>query len=373
MDVDELGRTAGADLRRTVVTDLDVARLRDDLGDLRLRRRREHVGLVAATVVVLLLATSWVAGRSGPDDAAPPAHPTPSGPRLTGNGPIVVQLSGQLRAFEDRPGPHLPPEGVRLPERTTATPDFGLSWSPDGTRLAGSASGITDTRTGGHQPSRLCPFGCFGVAWSPDGSTIAVGTSTGLDLVDVATWARATVVDGTVAEVTWSPDGSRLAYTSADGLSLVDRDGAHREVLVAAAGGKKIWSPAWSPNHPVVAYLGYGPSGPARSDEVGPLTVMTVSVTGPDAGVPHAVREVGSCFCVGFAPGLAWSPDGRQFAVVSYNAADSRDVGLHVVAADGTGLHLLVQGASGPPAWQPVAAQPDSSRTATTAATGSGP
>jgi hypothetical protein len=48
VDVDELGRTAGADLRREVAADLDVARLRGDLGDLRLRRRREHVALAAA-------------------------------------------------------------------------------------------------------------------------------------------------------------------------------------------------------------------------------------------------------------------------------------------------------------------------------------
>jgi hypothetical protein len=358
-----------------VGTDLDVARLRGDLGDLRRRRRREHVVLAAAAVVVLLLGTTWALGRSGSGATAPPAHPTPSptGQRLTGNGPIVVQLSGVLQAFEGRPGPHLPVEGVILPSRTT-TPDFSLSWSPDGTRLAGSASGITNTRTGGHQPSRLCPFGCFGVAWSPDGRTIAVGTSTGLDLVDVSSWERTQVVDGTVAEVTWSPDGSRLAYTSADALSVVDRDGDHQEVLVPAAPGEKIWSPAWSPDQPVVAFLRYGPSGPGGSDGTErPLTVMTVPVGGPDAGVPHAVRRVGTCACVGFAPGLTWSPDGRQFAVVSFNASDSRDVGLHLMAADGSGFRLLVQGAWGPPAWQPVAAQPDSSRTATTAATGSGP
>jgi hypothetical protein len=100
---------------------------------------------------------------------------------------------------------------------------------------------------------------------------------------------------------------------------------------------------------------------------------MTVPVAGPDAGVPRPVRVVGSCACVGFAPGLAWSPDGRRFAVVSYNPSDSLDIGLHVMAADGSGFHLLVQGAFGPPAWQPVPAQSASSRTETTAETGSGP
>ena len=242
MDVDELGRTAGADLRRAVASDLDVARLRGDLGGLRLRRRREHVSLAAAAVVVLLVATSWALGRSEPESAAPPAHPTPSGPRLTGNGPIVVQLSGQLRAFEDRPGPHLPPEGVVLPQVHAATPDFSLSWSPDGTRLAGSTSGITDTRTGEHLPSRLCPVGCLGLAWSPDGATIAVGTNTGLELVDVTSWARTRVVDGRVVEVTWSPDGSRLAYSSAGGLSVVDRDARTGRFSSRHHAGEQIWS-----------------------------------------------------------------------------------------------------------------------------------
>ena len=223
---------------------------------------------------------------------------------------------GRSKTAPDRT---LPVDGVILPPRST-TPDFALSWSPDGTRLVGSNSGITDTRTGRHQPSLLCRLECAGVAWSPDGRTIAVGAGAGLELVDVASWARTTVAHGNVAAVTWSPDGSRLAYTSTAGLSVVDRDGARQEVLVPATRGEQIWAPTWSPDQPVVAYLRYGPSGPGGSDvTVRPLTVMTVPVAGPDAGVPHQVRVVGSCACVGFAPGLAWSPDGRRFAVVSYN------------------------------------------------------
>jgi hypothetical protein len=372
LDVDELGRTAAADLRRVVASDLDVARLRGDLGDLQLRRRREHVALAAAAVVVLLLATSWLTGWSGSDKAAPPAHPTPSptAHRLTGNGPIVVQLSGQLRAFQDRPSPHPAPDGVVLPQAHAATPDFSLSWSPDGSRLAGSTSGITRTRTGTHEPSRLCPFGCSGLAWSPDGRTIAVGTGTGLELVDVASWARTTVVHGNVAEVTWSPDGSRLAYTSADGLSVVDRSGARQEVLVPATHGEQIWSPAWSPDRPLIAYLRQD-SDPSETVDA-PMTLLTVPVDGGDR-TPHVLRAAGHCYCLGFAPGLGWSPDGRELALVATGLPAPNGDGLHVMAADGTGLHLLVRGASGPPAWQPVPAQSASSRTETTAATGSGP
>jgi hypothetical protein len=99
---------------------------------------------------------------------------------------------------------------------------------------------------------------------------------------------------------------------------------------------------------------------------------MTVPVDGADR-TPHMLHAAGHCFCGGFFPGLAWSPDGRELALVAIGLPAPNGDGLHVMAADGTGLHLLVQGATGPPAWQPVPAQPDSSRTATTAATGSGP
>ena len=59
--------------------------------------------------------------------------------------------------------------------------------------------------------------------------------------------------------------------------------------------------------------------------------------------------EAGTCYCIGFTPGLTWSPDGASMAL-NTGSLDEQDYGLYVMNADGTGLRLVAEGANGSPA-----------------------
>jgi len=63
--------------------------------------------------------------------------------------------------------------------------------------------------------------------------------------------------------------------------------------------------------------------------------------------------EAGTCYCLGFTPGLTWSPDGASMALVIVGPGEGA-YGLYVMNADGTGLRFVAEGANGSPAWRPV-------------------
>jgi Tol biopolymer transport system component len=71
-----------------------------------------------------------------------------------------------------------------------------------------------------------------------------------------------------------------------------------------------IWDPAWSPVGTSIAYIG---SDEWHDDEQWSLNV---SVVEPDGSDPHVIADAGQCWCLGFTPGLAWSPDGTKLALV---------------------------------------------------------
>ena len=71
-----------------------------------------------------------------------------------------------------------------------------------------------------------------------------------------------------------------------------------------------------------------------------------------DGSGPHEIVEAGACACLGFMPGLTWSPDGTSLAAVIPSGND-RPWGLYIVNADGTEKRPVAD-AWGPVAWQPV-------------------
>src|SRR5262249_57049753 len=104
----------------------------------------------------------------------------------------------------------------------------GVSWSPDGTRMAtvgedGTAR-VWDTRDGrqlfkpgGHHSAVMA------VSWSPDSKRLATASADGTAIVwDLARERVLATLEGhtsAVSVVTWSPDGHRLA-TSCAGYGL---------------------------------------------------------------------------------------------------------------------------------------------------------
>lgn len=108
--------------------------------------------------------------------------------------------------------------------------------------------------------------------------------------------------DGCVTGVTvqWSPDGRHIAwFTSPNGdatrLSVSDARGRHRRRLVA----RPIWGAVWSPASRSIAYgyIGRHPHGGGQ----------WTSVVNVSTGANHFV---------GSGYPLAWSPDGKQLALI---------------------------------------------------------
>jgi len=320
--------------------------------------------LIAAAAVIVIAAIGglvFVANRSGPAVGSTPspsasATASPVMPAFHNNGAIVVIANG-LHAINPATGRDA--KAIHLPEAPDA---YDVSWSPDGMQLAYAAPGglwVADVLTGDSQQITYCgtEISACHLAWSPDGSVIAVARGgSGIELLDPLTGESSMLETpaGTI-QPTWSPDGSRIAFQAIEGfgtgyqqrrLYAIRRDGSDLTLLLESeAESLGAWDPSWSPDGSTIAYLGSTPTADGTDGDV--LHLMLLEFDGSE---PSKLVDVGSCFCVGFAPGLTWSPDGMSLAL---NVPGSGNYGLHIVNADGTDFHRVSDGALAP-AWRPV-------------------
>jgi Tol biopolymer transport system component len=182
----------------------------------------------------------------------------------------------------------------------------------------------------GSQPLNDAP------AWSPNGREIAYGKNKSAIVVMGADGSRPREIDhnycGGEDDPTWSPDGTKIAFVAQNpcaersGVYVISADGTGARLLVQ--GGSQ---PAWSPDGRRIAFTRF------QTEDLGAIYVINVDGSG-------LRRLTNSRRDLGFP---SWSPDGRQIA-----ASGGRPEGIYVMAADGTGLHLV--GANGfDPAWSP--------------------
>lgn len=320
----------------------------------RLWRPRLAVGMAAVALIAVAAASAaYLASRGEP--SRPPA-----------NGAIVIdaqpgevaQLSsvgtdGRLRKLWS------------CPQRRFCGTPTGMSWSPDGKRIAlvmvtlGRSShyeGLDvltlSTRRFAHlTTSRYCQgngFGLLGgVDWSPNGRWIAFTCgSSKIELIRPNGSGEHAVSTGltNVQSPSWSPDGERLAFSAGaidhSSVYLIGADGKHRRRL---ARGR---APAWSPDSTLIAYR-----AATHGASCGGLRLVDAD-TGRDASPASASNP-----CHQFGPrqveAPAWSPDGTEIVVGSTS-------GVYVINADGTHLRLVTPRSpySGQPAWRPTRGVP---------------
>jgi WD40-like Beta Propeller Repeat len=195
------------------------------------------------------------------------------------------------------------------------------AWSPDGTRIAFEARGITVVSPDGTGARQVAARSDFGFAWSPDGKRIAYGDEDDparIQMVDVASGASTTLGSASFErafDLAWSPDGTKIAFDG-DGLELIE---------VATGQVTKLtdkldaFMPAWSPDSTRIAFIRDG----------GLFTI------GRDGRGERRLATVGDLLGDGSA--ASWSRDGKVLVYEKERYGGSFDLDVWRVRADGTG------------------------------------
>jgi WD40 repeat protein len=322
----------------------------------RLRFTRRSVVLVFA--VAALSAALVTAGIVGSGILRPKLIDRP----LPRNGPLTFGGDSMIRELDPVTGRW----GLR-PLALLRNAPVRLDWSRDGGRLAIATEtniAIYEATTGTTRILSDCAW--CGVAWSPDATELAIGDGTVISVVDPGDGHIVASIDPNaglspnpdasranfVMDVDWSPDGRQILYAGVDPsgatayLSVVGRDGSDVRSIVPPTDRSFFVDPEWSPDGNTIGLIVEG--APGQDGLTRPLELWLLDRDG--ASKAPAV-SLGSCACLGFTPGLAWSPEGRTLAV---RALMTDSAGIYFIDADGTNVRLVSDEGFGPMAWRPI-------------------
>jgi Tol biopolymer transport system component len=324
------------------------------------RRTLERPWLMAAMAILLTIAAvaTLAAARTLHHPARTPGTRFPIVP-IHQNGPILMGGDSAVTAYD--------PVTAARSTFTTVDGDKRVSdvaASPDGTRLAyllgpalsgGGQLWIFEVKT--RQAVRVTTCTCpkfSHVSWSPEGSRLAFVDGTQIYLIDADGSHRTQLTHlggGEAAEQpTWSPDGTQIAFDThnqadfgrLNQIDVINVDGSGLKVLLHDPSG--AWDPAWSPDGLRIAYV----LDPQIDSEGFDYQLWLMD---SDGSHRHQIFESRGCCIQGWG-GPAWSPDGKQLAIVAYPAPGWY---LWVVNADGSAPRnfgrVMVPDR---PAWQPL-------------------
>jgi Tol biopolymer transport system component len=351
VSLDSLADSAASALHRQVTgrdLDVDLARVQ------RASRRRTRRQLFGCVVIVVVLVVGWLVVRPVQHSAAP-AVPTPThiplrlhtnGPLMGFGNPVSAGAAGtsvcRVVAVDVSNG-----RATAQPSPPPGPCDGSLAWSPDGRDLAEltSAGQIkVQTPVGGASRTLADCVRCNGLSWSPDGTALAAGTPDGILVLDVQTGSsrRLLGAGANVWSPSWSPDGQQLAYARTWGpflmsLDVVGADGSGQRTLLAAGNLRGIPAHvAWSPTGRQIAVLALGAK---QGAQLWPVRVLSVDPR--DGAVTVLHDSGGSCYCLGASPSLAWAPDGSALATWMPTLPKDKHWWLYTMRSDGSGFRRV--------------------------------
>lgn len=278
---------------------------------------------------------------------APPAIPTASATALpaAASAPSVAGLEALAGprpdlayVVEEAGGPQVVLAGSNL-NLPLAQPGVGLSWSPDGRRVAFAAieNGYLDLYVmdaGCAGPDEICEEGAINLtrspgddlqpAWSPDGRLLVFSSGRNgnfdLYLLDIACLARPEGCAGSERQLTasqgyeewpaWSPDGGQLAFVSdVEGnveLYTINTDGSNQQRITDHPAAD--WPVTWSPDGRWLLFA---------SDRDGHWNLYLVRAGCAGTATPCAGQTYRLTNDPADERDPVWSPDGRVIAFAS--------------------------------------------------------
>jgi TolB protein len=153
-------------------------------------------------------------------------------------------------------------------------------------------------------------------AWSWDGSRIAFGAAsldgTTADVLVMNADGSNRVRLGEGWSPSWSPDGSQIVFSVDTAIMVMNANGSNRQKLVnlqipgMPTGSYRIRHPVWAPDGQSIMFGSYGGTAPMIYEQV--------FVMGTDGSNPHPISPDNWT-----KESPAWSPDGTQAAVFSWD------------------------------------------------------
>lgn len=189
----------------------------------------------------------------------------------------------------------------------------------------------------------------WGLSWSPDGTRLVFGSerdgNQNLYVLDLATNTTTQLTHSETDDKSpaWSPDGTQIAFISerdsARGeLYLMNADGSNPTRLTSNDRYEEV--PAWSPDQ---RHLAFGALAQTEHEEGQTLQIFTIDLES------RAERQLTALPGHNSAP--RFSPDGAAIAFYGTVGDNFRGTDIYTIAPDGTNLTNLTSDAE--PDWQP--------------------